>query len=439
MAYYPPLRPGIKTLSARGVGVGVTIGTGTGISNMGLTVKGIQKLTEAGRYGDGGGLYLQVTPSGGRSWILRYRRAGRERWFGLGPLRDFTLDEARQRALRARQQLRDGVDPINARKVDRDAKALEAAKHLTFKDAALQYFDSHEQKWSNAEHRRQFLSTLSEYAFPVIGKLPVAAVDTGLVLKIIEPIWQTKTQTANRVRNRIESVLGWATVRGYRSGDNPARWKGHLAEVLPAKGQIAKVEHHKAMPYTDLPAFMGRLVNHKGIDARALEFLILTASRTSEVTRARWSEFDLDAKIWMVPPERMKGRKEHRVPLTERTIAILRGLPRQGGDNGLVFIGSRKNRSLYKMALAKLLKAMGQDAITIHGFRSTFRDWAGETTAFPSDICEAALAHVVGSATQIAYQRGDLLEKRRQLMKAWAAFCHTPRRDASVTPIRRGV
>jgi integrase len=193
------------------------------------------------------------------------------------------------------------------------------------------------------------------------------------------------------------------------------------------------------MPYTDLPAFMGRLVNHKGIDARALEFLILTASRTSEVTRARWSEFDLDAKIWMVPPERMKGRKEHRVPLTERTIAILRGLPRQGGDNGLVFIGSRKNRSLYKMALAKLLKAMGQDAITIHGFRSTFRDWAGETTAFPSDICEAALAHVVGSATQIAYQRGDLLEKRRQLMKAWAAFCHTPRRDASVTPIRRGV
>jgi integrase len=270
----------------------------------------------------------------------------------------------------------------------------------------------------------------------VIGKMPVAMIDTTLVLKVIEPIWKDKTVTANRVRSRIESVLGWATASGFRTGDNPARWRGHLKEVLPAHGKIAKVEHHKALPYKDMAAFMAELATRKGIDARALEFLILTAARTGEVVNVKWSEIDLDAKVWTVPAERIKGRREHRVPLVDRAIDILKSLPREAG---YVFIGSRSSK-MGKMTLFNLLKAMGQDNTTVHGFRSTFRDWAGETTAFPSEICEVALAHAVGGKVQVAYQRGDLLEKRRQLMKAWAAFCYTPQRpqrSASVTPIRR--
>lgn len=398
---------------------------------MALTVKRVAKLIDPGRYSDGGGLYLQVTPSGGRSWIFRYQVRGRERAMGLGPLRDFDLEEARQRARKARQQIRDGVDPIDAVKAERDARALEAAKNITFKVAAQQYFDGHEQKWSNLTSRKQFLVSLEEYAFPVIGKMPVAMIDTTLVLKVIEPIWNNKNVTANRVRSRIESVLGWATARGYRVGDNPARWKGHLREVLPAHG---KVEHHKALPYKDIAAFMAALAIHQGIAARALEFLVLTASRTGEVFNAKWSEIDLQAKVWTIPAERIKGRREHRVPLSTEAIDILKSLPTEAD---YVFIGSRKNSRIGKTAMINVLTAIRKDGITVHGFRSTFRDWAGETTAFPADICEAALAHSLGGKTQQAYQRGDLLEKRRQLMKAWAAFCYTPPRDASVTPIRK--
>ncbi len=399
---------------------------------MALTVKGIRKLTEAGRYGDGGGLYLQVTESGGRSWIFRYQVRGRERAMGLGPLRDFDRDQARDRARKARQQLRDGIDPVDAQKAERDARALAAARNLTFKDAAQQYFDGHERKWSNATHRKQFMASLSVYAFPILGKMPVAMIDTALVLRVLQPIWKDKAVTANRVRNRIESVLGWATASGFRTGDNPARWRGHLKEVLPPHGKIAKVEHHKALPYRDMPAFMAALTGRKGVDAKALEFLILTAARTGEVINAKWSEIDFEAKLWTVPAERIKGRKEHRVPLTERAIEILRALPTEAD---YVFIGASKGSRIGKVAMAKVLAAIRPDVV-VHGFRSCFRDWAGETTAFPADICEAALAHSLGSKTQVAYQRGDLLEKRRQLMKAWAAFCYSPTREASVTPIR---
>lgn len=405
-----------------------------GRSEMALTVRGIKTLTAAGRYGDGGGLYLQITETGGRSWIFRYQVRGRERAMGLGPVRDFDLDEGRQRALRARQQLRDGIDPIDAQKAERAASALAAARHMTFKDAAQQYFDGHEQKWSNATHRKQFMASLQVYAFPVIGKMPVAMIDTALVLRVLQPIWKDKAVTANRVRNRIESVLGWATASGFRTGDNPARWRGHLKEVLPPHGKIAKVEHHKALPYKDMATFMTALLTRKGVDARALEFLILTAARTGEVINAKWSEIDFDAKVWTIPAERIKGRREHRVPLTDRAIEILKALPTETDH---VFIGVSKGSRIGKAAMPKVLESIRQD-VTVHGFRSTFRDWAGETTAFPSDICEAALAHSLGGKTQQAYQRGDLLEKRRQLMKAWAAFCYTPSRDASVTPIRKG-
>ena len=401
---------------------------------MTLTVKQVAKLTTPGRYGDDRGLYLQVTPAGVRSWLLRYERGGVERAMGLGPVGDFTLEEARERARKARQLLRDGIDPLDARKAERSAQALEAAKAVTFKEAATQYFDQHERKWRNAKHRAQFLSTLESYAFPVLGKLPVAAIDTGLVLKAIEPIWQSKTETANRVRGRIESVLDWATVRGYRTGDNPARWKGHLAEVLPARGQISPHQHHAALPFAEVPEFMAQLATREGIAARALEFTILTAARTGEVIGAQWPEFgDLAAKQWTVPAGRMKGQREHRVPLSDRAVAVLKALPREAD---FVFPGGRKGIAISNMAMAQLLKRMGRLKITVHGFRSAFRDWAAERTNYPNHVVEMALAHVVGDKVEAAYRRGDLFEKRRKLMEAWEAYCTTPQRDASVTPIR---
>jgi integrase len=400
---------------------------------MALTAKRVAKLTEAGRYGDGHGLYLQVTPAGVRSWLLRYERGGRERWMGLGPLHTFGLDEARARARAARQQLADGVDPLDARKVERAERALEAAKAITFADAARQYFDQHEGKWKNRKHRGQFQATLRDYALPVIGSLPVAAIDTGLVLKCIEPIWQTKTETASRVRGRIEAILDWSTVRGYRVGDNPARWKGHLGEVLPARGQIKKVQHHPALPFAEVPDFMATLAEREGMGARALEFLILTAARSGEASGAKWSEIDLEAKAWTVPATRMKGGREHRVPLSDRAVEILRALPREAD---FVFAGERKGTAISSTAMSNLLGRMGRLDVTIHGFRSAFRDWAAETTAYPNHVIEMALAHAIGDKVERSYRRGDLFVKRRKLMAAWADYCAAPRRDATVTPIR---
>jgi integrase len=400
---------------------------------MALTVKRIARLTEAGRYGDGDNLYLRVKPSGAKSWIFRYEFKGRERALGLGPLKDFTLDEARARARAARQQLRDGIDPVAARAAERDQRAAEAAKAKTFEQAAIEYFDSHQQKWTNAHYRGKFLSSLKMYAFPQIGKLPVAMIDTPLVLKVIDPIWKSKPDTANRVRGRIENILDWATVRGFRAGDNPARWSGHLSEALPAKTAVTK--HHTALPYTEVPAFVAQLAQQSGVPPQALEFLILTAARSGEIIGARWNEIDLDKQLWVIPKERMKEKREHRVPLVDRAIAILKELPREGD---FVFIGARKGQPLGKNSFLKLIWTMGRNDITIHGFRSSFRDWAGETTAFPADLCEVALSHVVGGKVQTTYQRGDLLEKRRKLMEAWAAYCATPvKRSATVTPIRK--
>jgi integrase len=401
---------------------------------MGLTVKRIAKLVnskEAGRYGDGGGLYLQVPPRGEKmprnkpsaSWLFRYERDGKERWMGLGALNTFSLDEARERARKARQQLQDGIDPLEALRDVRAKRALDAAKALTFEQAARQYFDTHEKKWRSNKHRQQFLNTLVAYAFPKIGRLPVASIDTGLVLKVIEPHWQSKTVTMSRVRNRIESVLDWATVRGYRTGDNPARWKGHLSEALPAV--IAKPKHHEALPFAELPEFFTTLRTRKGVGLAALEFLILTAARTGEVIGAKWDEFDLNGKVWTVPSGRIKGGREHRVPLSDRTLEILRSLPRED-DNPFVFIGSKKRMGLSPTATHLILKSTGRDDITVHGFRSTFRDWASEKTAYPNHVIEMALAHAIGNKVEASYRRGDLFEKRKRLMADWAKYCLTP-------------
>jgi integrase len=398
---------------------------------MALTAKRIATLKEAGRYFDGHGLYLQVTPAGVKSWLLRYERnwvrnenGKNQRWMGLGPVHTVSLKEARERARKARQQLLDGIDPLDAREAERAARALEAARMLTFEEATKQYFDQHERKWRNPKHRLQFLSSLKMYAFPKIGRLSVAAIDTGLVLKVVEPIWQDKTETASRVRGRIESVLDWATVRGYRTGDNPARWKGHLSEVLPARGQIKKTVHHAALPFTELPDVMASLREREGVAARALEFTILTAARTGEAIGAKWNEIDLAGKVWTVPAGRIKGGREHRVPLSDPGLKILRALPREDG-NQFLFVGARKGSGLSNMGMGTVLKRMGRDDVTVHGFRSTFRDWAAERTNFPNHVLEMSLAHVVGDKVEAAYRRGDLFEKRRRLMAEWAKFCET--------------
>jgi integrase len=398
---------------------------------MSLTTKRIAKLTKAGRYGDGHGLCLQVTPSGVKSWLLRFERNGRERWMGLGPLHTIDLQEARERARKARQQLIDGIDPLTAREAERAERALEAARTITFEKAAQAYFDTHERKWRNRKHAAQFLSTLKTYAFPKIGALPVAAIDTGLVLKVIEPIWGDVTETASRVRSRIESVLDWATVRGYRTGDNPARWRGHLSEVLPARGQIQKTNHHAALPFADLPEFLAVLRQRDGVAARALEFTILTAARTGEAIGATWDEIDLKAKVWTVPAGRIKGGREHRVALSDRALEILHALPRER-NNSFVFIGPRKG-GLSNMAMASVLGRMGRADITVHGFRSTFRDWAAERTNYPNHVVEMALAHVIGDKVEAAYRRGHLFAKRVRLMSEWSRYCgRKPVSDAAL-------
>jgi integrase len=405
---------------------------------MALTLKKIAKLP-VGRHHDRHGLYLRITPNGG-SWLLRYQRDHAKHWHGLGPLKDFDLEEARERARKARQQLRDGTDPIALKREQTAIRKLEAARVVSFESAAKQYFDQHEKKWSSARHRQQFLNSLAQYAFAKIGDLPVASIDTPAVLSVLEPIWSTHFVTATRVRARIESVLDWSTIRGFRTGDNPAKWKGHLALLLPAKGQIGKVVHHKAMPFEEMPAFMIALAKQPGIDARALEFLILCAARTSEALKARWSEIDLKARTWTIPPERMKARKPHRVALSDRAVRLLKALPRESGDDALVFIGARAGVGLGDTSLWLLLKSMGVlDTATPHGMRASFRTWASERTAFPREIIEGTLAHVVGSEAERAYLRSDQIEKRRLLMQAWSDYVSSPaRKSGTITPIRKG-
>jgi integrase len=375
---------------------------------------------EPGIYHDGAGLYLQVGDSGTKSWILKFSLNGRARQMGLGPVPLVSLAEARQKRDDAQRLLLDGIDPIEARRSERQAKQLDVVETVTFKEAATTYVSSHEKGWRNARHARQWPETLAAYVYPTIGGLSVRAVDTAMVLKVLEPIWTIKPETASRVRGRIEAVLDWAKAHGYRSGENPARWRGHLDHLLPAKSKVRKVEHHPALPYVEIGAFMAALRQQDSVSGRALEFLILTAARSGEALGARWSEVDRAGKLWTVPAGRMKGHREHRVPLSDAAVAVLEKMQVFGGD--VVFPGL-KRAALGPAALFGLLRRMGRGDLTAHGFRSTFRDWAAERTNFPNEVVEMALAHAVGSKVEAAYRRGDLVDKRRRLMDAWAEFC----------------
>jgi integrase len=390
-----------------------------------FTVRGVETIKKPGLHADGGGLYLHVSKNGARSWIFRWKHDGRLRDMGLGPLNTVTLAEARDKALACRKLKLDGRDPIEERRAQRQAVKLEGAKAMTFKDCAEAYIGAHRAGWKNPKHAAQWPSTLETYVHSIFGSLPVQAIDVGFVMKALEPIWNAKPETASRVRGRIESVLDWATARGYRQGENPARWRGHLENLLPKKSKVRQVEHHAALPYAEIGAFMAALRERDGIAARALEFAILTAARTAEVIGATWAEVDLEGCLWTIPAARMKAGKEHRVPLSAAAVAILRAMA-EVRTSEFVFPGNLAKQPLSQMAMLMLLRRMGRDGLTVHGFRSAFSDWCAEQTAFASEVREMALAHTVGDKVEAAYRRGDLFEKRRQLAEAWARYCATP-------------
>jgi integrase len=364
-----------------------------------------------GRNSDGGGLYLNVGPSGGKSWLFMWVVAGKRREMGLGAYPAVSLATARTMAAACREAVAAGRDPINER--DREAEP-------TFADAAEKFIGSMEGGWRNEKHREQWRSTLKTYC-ETISEKRVSLVDTADVLAILTPIWSTVPETASRVRGRIERVLDFAKAKGWRSGENPALWRGHLKNVLPARQRLSR-GHHAAMSYADVPGFMVRVRGAEAMAARALELAILTAARSGEVLGARWPEFDLEAAVWTIPAERMKAGREHRVPLPKQAVTMLQSLHEvRGSDDAYVFPGERKGRPLSGMAMAMLLRRLKVD-VTAHGFRSSFRDWAGDATSFPREIAEAALAHAVGDATEAAYRRSDALARRRKLMEAWASY-----------------
>jgi integrase len=397
-----------------------------------LTDLEVRRISKPGLHGDGGGLYLQITPRGSRSWLLRFQRDGRARAMGLGPVELVPLKDAREKARSARRLLLEGQDPIDARRDQRTQRRLEAAKSITFKMAAERYIASHRASWKSAKHAGQWSATLTTYCFPLIGELPVAAVDTQLVMKILEPLWTEKPETASRVRGRMESVLDWAAAREYRPAFNPARYKGLLDKLLPRTRKIARTRHHPALAYADLPKFFAELGEGVGISRQALKFLILTAARTNEVIGARWSEIRLDGEIrladgtsrpcpmWVVPAERMKSGREHRSPLPPAAIGILKSVPRMEGCD-YIFPGARAGKPLSSMALLELMRGMRPGYVP-HGLRSSYRDWVLEASSFPGEAAEAQLAHVSGSATERAYKRGDAMSRRQDLQNAWAAF-----------------
>jgi integrase len=409
-----------------------------------------------GVYGDGGGLWLQVTGAGAKSWIFRYwvperdpatgellrdpatgKIRGVTREMGLGSCTVVSLEDARRRALECRQLREKGIDPIEARRGAKVQAVLEQAKSVKFSDAAVSYIASHKAGWRSDRHAAQWPQTLSAYAYPVIGDVPVQAINTALVMKVLEPVWTTKPETASRLRGRIESVLSWATVRGYRTGENPARWRGHLDHLLAARAKVARVEHHAAMPHAEVAGFMRDLRRQDGVAARALEFLVLTATRVGEVIGARWGEIDMLDKTWTVPAERMKAQREHRVPLSPRALEILKALPR---ESDFVFPDGR-DRALSNKAMLRLLVKRMARPVTVHGFRSCFRVWAAEQTNFPSEVAEAALAHVVSNKVIEAYRRTDFFDRRRRLMDEWARFCGKPapaHADKKVVSLRLG-
>lgn len=392
-----------------------------------LTARGVTSITKPGRHGDGGGLYLVVDKSGAKRWVFLYRRDGTLREMGLGGLKSVPLARARELAGQAREKLQAGVDPIAAKN---SAPVIVP----TFGEEADDFIGAMAPQFRNAKHLDQWKMTLKVYAKPLRSKR-VDEITTADVLEVLKPIWLTKPETAARLRGRIERVLDAAKAKGHRSGENPALWRGHLDKLLPKRKKLSR-GHHAAMPYMDVPAFIGDLRQRDAMAARALEFTILTAARTGETFGATWKEIDVEAALWTVPAERMKAGRDHRVPLTPRVVEILTELADLGTEpNAYVFPGQKGGRPLSVMAMDMILRRMKVD-FTVHGFRSSFRDWSGNETAFPRDLAEAALAHVVGDQTERAYRRSDALEKRRKLMTAWANFCE-PKKPGNVVEMKR--
>jgi integrase len=404
-----------------------------------LNALAVERERTPGWYCDGAGLYLLVGRRGSsKSWVYRYQQNGQVHFMGLGSLLMVSLKKAREKARVCREQRGDGIDPLDAKRANQRRQRLAAAKAMTFKECAEAYIKAHRAGWKNDKHAAQWPSTLAAYAYPNFGDVAVQYVDQALVMKALLPIWQTKTETATRVRMRIEAVLDWATVRKFRDGDNPARWRGHLDQLLAAPGKLRQVKHHAALPYTELGAFMGRLRDQPGVGALALAFTILTAVRTGEAIGARWDEINFAERLWVVPKERTKGKKkEHEVPLSDAAIGLLEELHKtRRGD--FVFAGDRSPRQpISNMAMTMTLRRMGLrgDVATTHGFRSTLRDWAGDCTEFPRELAEMALAHTVGNKTEEAYRRKTALTKRRELMQAWARHC-VAATTAEVVPIQ---
>ncbi|MAV75540.1 MAG: integrase [Cellvibrionales bacterium] len=390
-----------------------------------LTAAKIKNITKPGYYADGAGLYLQVTSKGAKSWVYRFMLNNRRRDMGLGSLQAIGLSEAR--AVRADQQrlLTQGIDPIEHRKASKAEHLIKLAKasneNITFSQCAEEYINLKASEWRSSKSKQQWSNTMRDYVYPVMGSLPVSKISQEEVLKALNPIWNKKTETAKRVRQRIEAVLDYAKAKFYREGHNPAAWKGGLEPILPSPNKIKNVQHHKALNYEGLPSFMTQLRAQDSLGARALEFLILTCSRTGDVRGAKWDEIDFKKKIWIIPKERMKIGEEHRVPLCLEAISLLEALPRL---EEFIFPGQKAGSCLSNGAMSAVLRRMDYlDRATVHGFRTTFRTWAAEVTNYPWEICEMALAHRVGNETERAYQRGDLIEKRIQMMKAWASYC----------------
>lgn len=399
----------------------------------------VTKAKKKGLYPDGGNLYLQITASGVKSWLVRYMRDGKAKTMGLGAIHAVSLADARIKAAECRKLLAAGIDPLESRKSSAADARLAAARSMTFEQCAEAYIEAHKAGWRNAKHIWQWENSLSKFAYPVLGKLPVQDIDVILVMKVLEPIWKKKTETASRLRGRVESILDWATVREYRQGENPARWKGKLDNLLPRPSKVQKVQHHPALPYADINKLMTELDNENGVAALSLKFVILTATRTSEAIGAQWSEFDLKQKLWTIPAGRIKAGREHRVPLSDAALAIVRQLEKTKTGN-YVFPGRKDSKPQSNVAMLALLRRMGHAEITVHGFRSSFRDWAAEQTNYPREVAEAVLAHIVGDRVEAAYRRSDLFEKRRQLMEAWARYCAMPvgTEKTKVIKIRQG-
>ncbi|PDT60534.1 integrase [Bradyrhizobium diazoefficiens] len=387
-----------------------------------LTALKIKQNLKPGMYADGLGLYLKVRPGSSKSWIFRYRISGKLRDMGLGPFHTVSLAEAREKAEVCRVMRLKGLDPLEQRLKEQQARTVEAAEAMTFEKCAETYIATHKDGWKNSKHADQWTTTLKTYVYPIFKDRPVAAIDNDLVLRVLQPIWKEKTETASRIRGRIERILDWARVMKFRAGENPARWKGHLDHLLAKRSRVASINHHAALPIDATPDFVQILRREKTIVARAFEFCILNATRTGETLGMRWGEYDEKAQLWTVPGARMKAGRDHRIPLAERSRIILAEM-QEIRTSDFVFPGGIKERPLSSMAFLMLLRRLERQDITAHGFRSTFRDWAAERTDFPNEVVEMALAHTIGNKVEAAYRRGDLFDKRRQLADAWAAFC----------------